>query len=141
MILDELELKQRYNDYLREVRQEQLYQQVKANQSNLLQRTLMGLGDLFNHSWTTFKSHKLFLNRFPKGSLRPFKIGDRVVHPNYGVGTIVIIKEKQFSGKRARLYYEVALPKLMTLWVPVEAQLASGLQLVTIKSKLDPATP
>src|SRR5688500_6766253 len=104
MILDEIELKQRYNDYLREVGQEQLYQQVKANQSNLLQRMLMGLGDLFNHSWTTLKSQKLFLNRFPKAYLRPFKIGDRVVHPTYGAGRIVIIEEKQFSGKRARLY-------------------------------------
>lgn len=140
MILDELELKQRYNDYLREVRQEQLYQQVKANQSNLLQRMLMNLGDLFDHYWTSFKSQKLFLNRFPKEYPKPFKIGDRIVHPTYGVGRIVIIKEKQFSGKRARLYYEVALPKLMTLWVPVEAQQASGLQLVTVKSELDPTS-
>jgi len=46
-MLDELELKQRYNDYLREVRQEQLYQQVKANQSTLPQRILGRLGDLF----------------------------------------------------------------------------------------------
>jgi hypothetical protein len=46
-MLDELELKQRYNDYLREVRQEQLYQQVKANQSILPQRILRRLGDLF----------------------------------------------------------------------------------------------
>ena len=46
-MLDELELKQRYNDYLREVRQQQLYQQVKAHQSTLPQRMLRGLGDLF----------------------------------------------------------------------------------------------
>ena len=46
-MLDELELKQRYNDYLREVEQEQLYQQVKANQSTLPQRILGRLGDLF----------------------------------------------------------------------------------------------
>jgi len=46
-MLDELELKQRYNDYLREVQQEQLYQQVKANQSTLPQRILSRLGDLF----------------------------------------------------------------------------------------------
>ena len=32
-MLDEFELKQRYSDYLREVGQEQLYQQVKTNQS------------------------------------------------------------------------------------------------------------
>lgn len=46
-MLDELELKQRYNDYLREVGQEQLYQQVKAHQSTLPQRMLRRLGDLF----------------------------------------------------------------------------------------------
>lgn len=46
-MLDELELKQRYNDYLREVGQEQLYQQVKANQSTLPQRMLRRLGELF----------------------------------------------------------------------------------------------
>jgi hypothetical protein len=46
-MLDELELKQRYNDYLREVGQEQLYQQVKAHQSNWSQRILLRLGDLF----------------------------------------------------------------------------------------------
>ena len=45
-MLDEFEAKQRYNDYLREVRQEQLYQQVKANQSNQSQGMLMRLGDL-----------------------------------------------------------------------------------------------
>lgn len=32
MILDEFESKQRYNDFLREVEQEQLYQQAKAGQ-------------------------------------------------------------------------------------------------------------
>lgn len=101
----------------------------------------MGLGDLFNHYWTTFKSQKLFLNRFSKGYLRQFKIGDLVVHPTYGTGQIVNVENKQFSGKRARPYYEVALPKRMTLWVPVEAQLASGLRLETAKSELNPTTP
>jgi hypothetical protein len=33
MSLDELESKQRYNDYLREVQAEQLYQQAKAGQT------------------------------------------------------------------------------------------------------------
>lgn len=44
-MLNEFELKQRHNDYLREVRravrQEQLYQQVKANRSNLSQRIVV----------------------------------------------------------------------------------------------------
>jgi CarD family transcriptional regulator len=66
-----------------------------------------------------------------------FKIGDRVVHPIHGTGQIVNIEKKQFSGKTARLYYEVALPKLITLWVPIEAQKASGLRLVTPQNDLD----
>jgi hypothetical protein len=45
-MLDQFELKQRYNDYLREVEQERLYQQVKADPSNLHQPILMRLGDL-----------------------------------------------------------------------------------------------
>lgn len=67
----------------------------------------------------------------------PFKIGDRVVHPAHGTGQIVDVKEKQFSEKRAGLYYEVALPKLITLWVPVETQEASKLRLVTTKTEFD----
>lgn len=66
-----------------------------------------------------------------------FKIGDRVVHPTHGTGQIVSIEKKQFSEKTARLYYEVALPKLITLWIPIEAQLDSGLRPVTARNELD----
>lgn len=66
-----------------------------------------------------------------------FKIGDRVVHPAHGTGQIVDVKEKQFSGRGAGLYYEVALPKFITLWVPVETQEASKLRLVTAKTEFD----
>jgi S1-C subfamily serine protease len=51
MMLDELELKQRYNDYLREVGQEQLYQQIKAHQSN--RPHLNGLRILFTPVFLT----------------------------------------------------------------------------------------
>ena len=44
-MLDELELKQRYDEYLREVDQEQFYQQVKAHQSN--RHHLNGFRNLF----------------------------------------------------------------------------------------------
>lgn len=67
-----------------------------------------------------------------------FKIGDWVVDLAYGTGQIVNIEKKQFSGKKARLYYKVALPKLITLWAPVKAQEADGLRLVTAKDDLDP---
>ena len=45
-MLDEIQIRQRYDDYLREVRQEQLYQQLKVNPSNRLKGMLVGLGDL-----------------------------------------------------------------------------------------------
>jgi CarD family transcriptional regulator len=64
------------------------------------------------------------------------KIGDLVVHPAYGIGDIVEIEERRFSQHRTRLYYKVALPR-RTIWIPVEAQEASGLRLVTAKSDLD----
>jgi hypothetical protein len=45
-MLDQFEVKQRYNEYLREAEQERLYQRIKANQSNRRQPILMRLGDL-----------------------------------------------------------------------------------------------
>lgn len=66
-----------------------------------------------------------------------FKIGDGVVHPTHGTGQIVNIEKRQFSEKTPRLYYEVTLPKLITLWIPVEAQLTSGLRAVTARNELD----
>ncbi len=66
----------------------------------------------------------------------PFKIGDRVVHPAYGLGQIASIEEKQFSEREPHLYYQVALTK-RSLWVPVEAEEAHGLRRVTTRSELD----
>jgi hypothetical protein len=66
-MLDELELKQRYKDYLREVQQEQLYQRVKANQSNWQQRILMHLGDLLISLGHHLKDQKLLPNKSSTG--------------------------------------------------------------------------
>jgi RNA polymerase-interacting CarD/CdnL/TRCF family regulator len=67
-----------------------------------------------------------------------FNISDVVVHPAYGIGHIVKIKEKQFSKKRAaRLYYQITMPDRNTIWTPVEDQVSNGLRLVTAKSDLD----
>ena len=66
-MLDELELKQRYNDYLREVQQEQLYQQVKANQSNWRQEILMRLADLLITTGHHLKDQQWFSNRSSAG--------------------------------------------------------------------------
>jgi RNA polymerase-interacting CarD/CdnL/TRCF family regulator len=65
-----------------------------------------------------------------------FKVGDFVVHPVYGLGHLIKIEEKQFSEMRARLYYQLTLPK-STVWIPVEAQANIGLRLVTARSDLD----
>lgn len=66
----------------------------------------------------------------------PFKIGDVVVHPAYGLGAIVKIEEREFSDKGARLYYQVTLSK-STLWIPVKAAGGTGLRLATAGSELD----
>jgi len=65
-----------------------------------------------------------------------FKIGDLVVHPTYGISDIVEIEEKMFAGQGTRLYYKFVLPR-HTSWIPVEAQEASGLRLVTARSELE----
>jgi hypothetical protein len=62
-MLDELESKQRYSEYLREVQQEQLYQQIKSNQSNWRQGILMQLGDLLITIGHHLKDQKLFPNK------------------------------------------------------------------------------
>ncbi len=64
-----------------------------------------------------------------------FNVGDVVVHPVYGLGHITAIEEKQFSGIKAALYYQIAFPR-STIWVPTKAQAAIGLRRVTAKKDL-----
>jgi RNA polymerase-interacting CarD/CdnL/TRCF family regulator len=65
-----------------------------------------------------------------------FKAGDQVVHVAYGVGQVVRLSEKQFSGQEARLYYEVTTQK-GTVWVPVDTQAATpSLRRLTALSEL-----
>jgi RNA polymerase-interacting CarD/CdnL/TRCF family regulator len=66
----------------------------------------------------------------------PFKRGDLVVLPAYGIGHISEIEEKNFSEQGIRLYYQIALLK-RTIWIPVEAHQMSGLRLVIVKRDLD----
>ncbi len=65
----------------------------------------------------------------------PFQVDDRVVHPAHGVGRVVGLVTKHFSGPEARLYYEVAHPR-STVWVPVEADAASELRPLTSRDEL-----
>ena len=65
-----------------------------------------------------------------------FKVGDFVVHPVYGVGHIITIEKKRFSELEERQYYQIDFPK-SKIWVPIEAQAAIGLRLVTAGRDLD----
>jgi RNA polymerase-interacting CarD/CdnL/TRCF family regulator len=68
--------------------------------------------------------------------MRQFNVDDLIVHPHFGVGCVVEIEKTQFSKEELSLYYEITLPK-RTIWVPVEAQEALGLRLVTTEDELD----
>lgn len=49
-----------------------------------------------------------------------FNIGDRVVHPQHGVGEVVKLEEREFQPGVTRRYYEVSIPGGSTLWVPFD---------------------
>jgi CarD family transcriptional regulator len=49
-----------------------------------------------------------------------FKIGDRVVHPQHGVGNVVNLEEREFERGVTRRYYEVSIPDGSILWVPFD---------------------
>lgn len=65
-----------------------------------------------------------------------FKVGDRVVVASHGVGQIVRLEEKRFTGAEQRLYYEVSTPT-STIWVPVEDGPAARLRAVTPRNELN----
>jgi len=64
-----------------------------------------------------------------------FAVGDKVVHPQHGVGFVASLEEKQFEPNAARMYYVVSIPDT-TLWVPVDLS-TSGLRKLGLKSDID----
>jgi len=64
-----------------------------------------------------------------------FSIGDRVVHPQQGVGYVEKLEEKQFEPNKPRLYYVIVIPET-TLWVPVDLS-TSGLRKLSARSELE----
>jgi CarD family transcriptional regulator len=64
-----------------------------------------------------------------------FEIGDRVVHPQHGVGQIVKLEEREFERGNSRKYYEIHIPGGSTLWVPVDLS-NSALRRLADKSEL-----
>ncbi len=59
-----------------------------------------------------------------------FKAGDFIVHPRYGVGSVVRLEEKCLAEDQLRLYYVVVVEK-STVWVPVDENNSAGLRAVT----------
>ncbi len=66
----------------------------------------------------------------------PFKAGDYIVHPTYGVGNIVRLEEKRLAEDQPRWYYVVVVDK-STLWVPADENNSAGLRAVTPKKDLE----
>jgi len=64
-----------------------------------------------------------------------FAIGDKVVHPQHGVGFVAGLEEKKFESNSARMYYVVSIPDT-TLWVPVDL-LTSGLRKLGLISEIE----
>lgn len=65
-----------------------------------------------------------------------FKIGDQVVHPTYGVGTIKAFSRQRFVGETPRPYYEVS-NKGATIWVPINEQGSTVLRGIASKNILN----
>ena len=65
-----------------------------------------------------------------------FEIGDKVVHPQHGVGQVVKLEEREFERGDSRRYYEISIPGGSTVWVPVDLS-NSGLRRLAQKSELD----
>lgn len=64
-----------------------------------------------------------------------FAVGDKVVHPQHGVGFVADLEEKQFEPDVSRMYYVVSIPET-TIWVPVDLA-TSGLRKLSARSELD----
>ena len=64
-----------------------------------------------------------------------FQIGDQVVHPVYGVGTVKTLTKQRFAGEKIRQYYEVATGGPI-VWVPINEQGLTVLRRIALKKSL-----
>ena len=63
-----------------------------------------------------------------------FRIGEKVVHPQYGVGYVAKVEDREFEPGVMRRYYEIAIPG-STLWVPTDLP-SLGLRKLSVKSEI-----
>ncbi len=64
-----------------------------------------------------------------------FKVGDKVVHPQHGVGHVVKMEDREFEPGVIKGYYEISIPGGSTLWAPVDLQ-TSGLRKLAQKNEI-----
>lgn len=66
-----------------------------------------------------------------------FEVGDRVVHPQHGVGHVVRLDEREFGSGVTRRYYEISIAGAgSTLWVPFDPP-SFGLRKLAERSEID----
>lgn len=65
-----------------------------------------------------------------------FKTGDKVVHPQHGLGDVVRVEAREFEPGVQRQYYEVAIPGGSTLWVPFDPP-SFGLRKLAARSEIE----
>jgi CarD family transcriptional regulator, regulator of rRNA transcription len=65
-----------------------------------------------------------------------FKAGDKVVHPQHGVGYVVKLEDREFEPGILRGYYEVSMPGGSTIWVPRDPP-TFGLRKLAGKSEIE----
>ena len=65
-----------------------------------------------------------------------FEIGDRVVHPQHGVGQVVKLEDREFEPGVIHGYYEISIPGVSTIWVPLDPP-SFGLRKLAEKSEIN----
>lgn len=64
-----------------------------------------------------------------------FAIGDRVVHPQHGVGYVAKLEDREFEPGVMRRYYEISIPGGSTVWMPFDLP-TSGLRRLAVRSEI-----
>ena len=63
----------------------------------------------------------------------PYQVGDTVIHPVHGVGVITRLDEMK-QEEQSHLYYVLAMPDKVTVWVPVDTAAQYGMRRVVSAS-------
>jgi CarD family transcriptional regulator len=64
-----------------------------------------------------------------------FTIGEKVVHPQHGVGEIIKLEDREFEAGKPHKYYEIFIPNGSTIWVPIDHS-NSGLRYLATRREI-----